>query len=692
MSPNSNKQHANRNAQVTQSHINKAWIRRHGIEGIVIAFVLLMSLSVFGCGRRTVNPNDKDVLTAYALGKDAYDFDYDINTFRLKYGGKNLKVKGTVFEKMSGELSIHSQGFAVYCHPSDFSDYEPYDEGDRVIIEGYGTAKNNAISFDLHLNRCKVHPIKYETPELTINISDLSKIQADNLRQFENKYMGRYLKIRGSVYEMKILPNGAYAILKNDDGYLLKCSIDKSIAHNYSAGDSVEVEGEIVLMDESRATIYGCKINKSNSQPMQQATDVQKNIDHPIQSATDVQKVTDQPVDNDLTQMIEKQRAELKRKNLYVWDDDFVPNAKVDEQVVPFLAASNYIMKVVDKSIYDSKDNKVGFQQLCESLFFWYPECYYLSLKLLAVFDASSKRGPMFGELAQSLTTGVMTCSHVLKFSKENGLEQVEKERLHDIKNMFCALVNPFDSTTDTQSDSNIQKDSNKGKRCNVQTISNEKRIPKWSIEIIDSSIVASMLKDAEKSHLPFLKINASDDLEQKLVAYINKNPTRINPNSQEAFTCRIGNDNKTASGIGVQHVLCDDSDVSVSFLNLVSPVDKKARIYKVKTFDHLFEDSPVVEKIEESVINGERGVYVAVKYEDFSDGTGTEYIETNFVNYLFLGDKLRYLTDWNAFHIEEHHHYDDDGALEYSCNAKATVLRLEGSEAKYREHSFSIQ
>ena len=566
MSPNSNKQHANRNAQVTQSHINKAWIRRHGIEGLVIAFVLLMSLSVLGCGRRTVNPNDKDVLTAYALGKDAYDFDYDINTFRLKYGGKNLKVKGTVFEKMSGELSIHSQGFAVYCHPSDFSDYEPYNEGDRVIIEGYGTAKNNAISFDLHLNRCKVHPIKYETPELTINISDLSKIQADNLRQFENKYMGRYLKIRGSVYEMKILPNGAYAILKNDDGYLLKCSIDKSIAHNYSAGDSVEVEGEIVLMDESRATIYGCKINKSNSQPMQQATE------RPTQSATDVQKITDQPVDNAPTQMIEKQKTELKRENLYVWDDDFVPNAKVEEQVA----------------------------------------------------------------------------------------------------------IN--------------QKDSNKGKRCNVQTISNEKRIPKWSIEIIDSSIVASMLKDAEKSHLPFLKINASDDLEQKLVAYINKNPTRINPNSQEAFTCRIGNDNKTASGIGVQHVLCDDSDVSVSFLNLVSPVDKKARIYKVKTFDHLFEDSPVVEKIEESVINGERGVYVAVKYEDFSDGTGTEYIETDFVNYLFLGDKLRYLTDWNAFHIEEHHHYDDDGALEYSCNAKATVLRLEGSEAKYREHSFSIQ
>ena len=558
MSPNSNKQHANRNAQVTQSHINKAWIRRHGIEGLVIAFVLLMSLSVLGCGRRTVNPNDKDVLTAYALGKDAYDFDYDINTFRLKYGGKNLKVKGTVFEKMSGELSIHSQGFAVYCHPSDFSDYEPYNEGDRVIIEGYGTAKNNAISFDLHLNRCKVHPIKYETPELTINISDLSKIQADNLRQFENKYMGRYLKIRGSVYEMKILPNGAYAILKNDDGYLLKCSIDKSIAHNYSAGDSVEVEGEIVLMDESRATIYGCKINKSNSQP--------------TQSATDVQKVTDQPVDNAPTQMIEKQKAELKREKLYDLNDGFVPNAKVEEQVA----------------------------------------------------------------------------------------------------------IN--------------QKDSNKGKRCNVQTISNEKRIPKWSIEIIDSSIVASMLKDAEKSHLPFLKINASDDLEQKLVAYINKNPTRINPNSQEAFTCRIGNDNKTASGIGVQHVLCDDSDVSVSFLNLVSPVDKKARIYKVKTFDHLFEDSPVVEKIEESVINGERGVYVAVKYEDFSDGTGTEYIETNFVNYLFLGDKLRYLTDWNAFHIEEHHHYDDDGALEYSCNAKATVLRLEGSEAKYREHSFSIQ
>ena len=563
MSPNSNKQHANRSAQVTQSHINKAWIRRHGIEGLVIAFVLLMSLSVFGCGRRTVNPNDKDVLTAYSIGKDAEDLHYDINKFELKYGGKKMKVKGTVALKESGELWIYSNWFHVSCRPRDLSQYVTYDRGDRVIFEGYGHAVDDFVFFKLHFNMCQVHPIKYETPELIISISDLSKIQSHNLEQFRNKYMGKYLRIHGSVYEMN--PDTGETILKNADGYRL-VGYCKSIANSFSVGDYVEVEGEIVSMDENNARLGSCKINKSNSQPMQQATE------RPTQSATDVQKVTDQPVDNAPTQMIEKQKAELKRENLYDLNDGFVPNAKVEEQVA------------------------------------------------------------------------------------------------------------------------NNQKDSNKGKRCNVQTISNEKRIPKWSIEIIDSSIVASMLKDAEKSHLPFLKINASDDLEQKLVAYINKNPTRINPNSQEAFTCRIGNNNKTASGIGVQHVLCDDSDVSVSFLNLVSPVDKKARIYKVKSFDHLFEDSPVVEKIEESVINGERGVYVAVKYEDFSDGTGTEYIETDFVNYLFLGDKLRYLTDWNAFHIEEHHHYDDDGALEYSCNAKATVLRLEGSEAKYREHSFSIQ
>ena len=563
MSPNSNKQHANRSAQVTQSHINKAWIRRHGIEGLVIAFVLLMSLSVFGCGRRTVNPNDKDVLTAYSIGKDAEDLHYDINKFELKYGGKKMKVKGTVALKESGELWIYSNWFHVSCRPRDLSQYVTYDRGDRVIFEGYGHAVDDFVFFKLHFNMCQVHPIKYETPELIISISDLSKIQSHNLEQFRNKYMGKYLRIHGSVYEMN--PDTGETILKNADGYRL-VGYCKSIANSFSVGDYVEVEGEIVSMDENNARLGSCKINKSNSQPMQQATE------RPTQSATDVQKITDQPVDNAPTQMIEKQKAELKRENLYDLNDGFVPNAKVEEQVA------------------------------------------------------------------------------------------------------------------------NNQKDSNKGKRCNVQTISNEKRIPKWSIEIIDSSIVASMLKDAEKSHLPFLKINASDDLEQKLVAYINKNPTRINPNSQEAFTCRIGNNNKTASGIGVQHVLCDDSDVSVSFLNLVSPVDKKARIYKVKTFDHLFEDSPVVEKIEESVINGERGVYVAVKYEDFSDGTGTEYIETDFVNYLFLGDKLRYLTDWNAFHIEEHHHYDDDGALEYSCNAKATVLRLEGSEAKYREHSFSIQ
>ena len=212
---------------------------------------------------------------------------------------------------------------------------------------------------------CQVHSIKYETPELTINISDLSKIQSHNLEQFRNKYMGKYLRIHGSVYELN--PDTGETILKNDDGYRLE-GYCKSIANSFSVGDYVEVEGEIVSMDENNARLGSCKINKGNSQPMQQVTD------QPIQQATDVQKVTDQPVDNAPTQMIEKQKAELKREKLYDLNDGFVPNAKVEEQVA----------------------------------------------------------------------------------------------------------IN--------------QKDSNKGKRCNVQTISNEKRIPKWSIEIIDSSIAASML------------------------------------------------------------------------------------------------------------------------------------------------------------------------------------------------------
>jgi hypothetical protein len=122
---------------------------------------------------------------------------------------------------------------------------------------------------------------------------------------------------------------------------------------------------------------------------------------------------------------------------------------------------------------------------------------------------------------------------------------------------------------------------------------------------------------------------------------------------------------------------------MSVVFLNLISPVDNKSRVYTAKTFDYLFEDAPVITKTEETVINGERGAYVAVKYETASDGTGSEHNETDVVHYLFLGDKLRFLTDWNAFHIEESWSHEDDGTTDHSCDAKATLLRLENSEAK---------
>ena len=77
----------------------------------------------------------------------------------------------------------------------------------------------------------------------------------------------------------------------------------------------------------------------------------------------------------------------------------------------------------------------------------------------------------------------------------------------------------------------NIASDTEK--RCDTQTISKEKHLPKWNIEIVDSSVIASMLKDAEKNHLPFLKINASDNLKQKLEDYINKNPSKLHKDSQ---------------------------------------------------------------------------------------------------------------------------------------------------------------
>ena len=67
-----------------------------------------------------------------------------------------------------------------------------------------------------------------------------------------------------------------------------------------------------------------------------------------------------------------------------------------------------------------------------------------------------------------------------------------------------------------------------------------------------------------------------------------------------------------------------------------------------------------MIDKTEEPLINGERGCYVTIKYADYSEGPDTSHTETHIVNYLFLGDKLRYITDWNAFHIEEFYDYAD--------------------------------
>ncbi len=231
-----------------------------------------------------------------------------------------------------------------------------------------------------------------------------------------------------------------------------------------------------------------------------------------------------------------------------------------------------------------------------------------------------------------------------------------------------------------------------KGKRCDIQTLSNEKKLPKWNCEIVDTSIVASMLKDAEKTHIPFIKIDATDDVKTKLEAYLNKNLSKLNIQSTDTFSCEAGKVIKTSNNIGIQHVMCDDSETSVEFLNLISPADNKARVYHTKTFDHLFEDAPDIDKTEETVINGERGTYVAVKYETAFDATGSEHSELDIVYYLFLGDKLRYLTDWTAFHTDENSSFDEeDGTETYSCNAKATVLRIESTGAKQMTHTMTI-
>lgn len=146
--------------------------------------------------------------------------------------------------------------------------------------------------------------------------------------------------------------------------------------------------------------------------------------------------------------LIENQKGLLKQKNLYVWDDAFIPDDKVEEKAALAFAAANYMMKVISPSIYNEMEDKVKFAKGCETMFFWHPECSFFAYKLLAMTDLTSKRGPVLGDLTRGLMDGSISCSKVSELLKQLEIQEIIKEDFSDIKDKFCSIDPPFDPTT----------------------------------------------------------------------------------------------------------------------------------------------------------------------------------------------------------------------------------------------------
>lgn len=180
--------------------------------------------------------------------------------------------------------------------------------------------------------------------------------------------------------------------------------------------------------------VTGCDKLASNSLP---------NVDQ-----EDINQLNDStPTAAPTPNIIENQKALLKQKNLYVWDDAFVPDDKIEENVATAFASANYMMKVIDPSIYNKSEDKVKFAKGCETMFFWYPECSYLAYKLLAITDLASKRGPVLGDLTGGLIDGSISCSKVSELVKPLEIQEITKEDFSNIKDKFCSIDNPFDTS-----------------------------------------------------------------------------------------------------------------------------------------------------------------------------------------------------------------------------------------------------
>jgi len=184
-----------------------------------------------------------------------------------------------------------------------------------------------------------------------------------------------------------------------------------------------------------------------------------------------------------------------------------------------------------------------------------------------------------------------------------------------------------------------------------------------WNVEIIHEAALSELLIESEKTHLPIIKVDASDNIAMKLEHYISKDPSKFGENDEGAFSCEAGEYINTNGGVGVQLVICENEENvlnSVEFISVVSPKDRKARVYLIDLPNADRIDGVEYEQSEYNVIdtkdvtiNGERGLYIGIEtvHGFFHEGAGstTEGSGKFRTNYIFMGDKLRYLVEWDS-------------------------------------------
>lgn len=140
---------------------------------------------------------------------------------------------------------------------------------------------------------------------------------------------------------------------------------------------------------------------------------------------------------------IETQRAELKRKNLYIWDNDFVPFDRNSEELIrsnPVGAASIIYTLQTDGSL------RLNEKQVkwCNSLFFWYPECSFSTYKLIlgmlsGVAAGRYSKTELYKFTDDMIMSDKYTCNTILK----NTNITITRDEFAKIKNLFCNINKP---------------------------------------------------------------------------------------------------------------------------------------------------------------------------------------------------------------------------------------------------------